>query len=70
MSAVKCLDIIREKGSALSADDFREIQYLITDIPIDDLADTTPWIYEAIHMIIADPLYEGDLTLADIEEDA
>lgn len=56
-------DIIREKGSSLRQTDIDEIERLIVDIPIADLPDQTPWIWEAIALIVNAPEYEGDIVL-------
>lgn len=55
------VDIIRVKGYDLRSDDMREIEYLITDIPLDDLPDEYPMIMGALAGIVNDPIYEGDI---------
>lgn len=54
------LSIISERGSRLDQADMDRIEALITEIPFDQL-DETGMIYEAIALIVNDPLYEGDL---------
>lgn len=54
--------IIRDRGSELNQADMREIEYQITQIPLDELADQYGWINEAIALIVNDPAYEGDLS--------
>lgn len=62
MSAVdEIMSIISTKGADLMQSDIEEIQFLTVDIPIDELPDTYPWIWEAIALIVNDPLYEGDI---------
>jgi hypothetical protein len=61
MPAEQALAIIGEKGLSLSSDDMREIEGLITQIPLDDLPDQSGMIYEALSLVVNDPLYEGDV---------
>ena len=55
-------------SSALEAMGFLKeepVDLLFLDIANEDLAEVTPMIEEGIWLIVADPLYRGDITLED-----
>ena len=55
------LAIISERGSDINLVDMREIQSLIVEFPLERAAELQGWIYEALSLIVNDPLYEGDI---------
>lgn len=55
------VDIIRDKGYDLNSEDMDEINYLITEIPFDDLPEEYPMIMGALAGIVNDPVYDGDI---------
>lgn len=55
------LAIISERGSDLNLVDMREIEALIVDCPLERAAEMQGWIYEALSLIVNDPLYKGDI---------
>lgn len=55
------LAIISERGSDINLVDMREIERLIAECPLERAAEIQGWIYEALWLIVNDPLYEGDI---------
>lgn len=55
------------KGIALTLDDLGEIKVELCLMPDDERRLKIGDVYEAIELIITDPEYPGDITLADIE---
>ncbi len=68
MTAIDTItDLIRERGADISRADLAEIERLAVDIPIDDLPDVYPWIFESITLTVSDPLYQGDIEMSDLD---
>ncbi|RSU69643.1 hypothetical protein BRX37_23890 [Sphingomonas sp. S-NIH.Pt3_0716] len=68
MTAIDTItDLIRERGAEISRADLAEIERLVVDIPIDDLPDVYPWIFESITLTVSDPLYQGDIEMSDLD---
>lgn len=68
MTAIDTItDLIRERGADISRADLAEIERLVVDIPIDDLPDVYPWIFESITLTVSDPLYQGDIEMSDLD---
>jgi len=61
--------IIEDRGDAISRDDLRKIEYLLTQYRGEDSFERRGWVYESIMLTISDPLYKGDISLSDIEDD-
>ena len=57
------LAVISSKGEKLMQVDLNEIEYMLTQIDIDEALDASPMIYEGIALTVNDPLYEGDIVL-------
>ncbi len=55
------LEIISTKDDKLMQVDLNEIDYMITQLDIDEALEVQPMVYEAISNIVNDPLYEGDI---------
>ncbi len=55
------LAIISERGSDINLVDMRKIEGLILECSLETAADMQGWIYEALWLIVNDPLYEGDI---------
>jgi len=55
------MDLISAKRLTLNQTDMREIYDLITQIPLDDLPDQYPWIFESLSIFVNSPEYEGDI---------
>ena len=55
------IEIIRTKGDTLALDDLHEINMLLVTVDPDDFLDQQGAAYEAISLIVNDPLYEGDI---------
>lgn len=52
--------IIRDKGAALALEDIREIEYQLTQVPVEQAREAEPWIWEAVGLVVNAPEYEGD----------
>lgn len=57
------LQRVRDRGLSLSGDDVRQIELDLTQLPADLASEAEPWIWEAVGLIVNDPLYEGDAKL-------
>lgn len=55
------------KGPALTLDDLDEIKVELVLMPDAVRREKEGDIFEAIELIVADPEYQGDITLADLE---
>lgn len=66
--ADRIAEIIRDKGIDLSRDDLMDIRMTAIDLPIDRYLEVMGWADEAIGLIVADPLYEGDIEMSDLED--
>lgn len=60
------LELVRERGDAISRDDLRELDWLTTKLPLEDAFEQRGWVDEAITLIITDPSYAGDITPNDL----
>jgi hypothetical protein len=60
------LELVRERGDAISRDDLRELDWLTTKLPLEDAFEQRGWVDEAITLIITDPSYTGDITSDDL----
>lgn len=48
------------KGMAITQADIEEIEFLLTQLDLDDFSTAQAMAFEAISLIVNDPLYEGD----------
>lgn len=57
------LQRIADKGMTITADDVRRIEFDLTQMPVDEANEAEPWIWEAVGLIVNDPIYGGDAKL-------
>lgn len=57
----QAIAIVRERGLSISAADLAEIEYLLTQLDADEAADRIASVFEALSLIVNDPLYSGDI---------
>lgn len=57
----QAIAIVREKGILISSADLAEIEYLLTQLDADEAADRIASVFEALSLIVNDPLYTGDI---------
>lgn len=63
-AVAEIMAILEEKGLKFSSDDRSKVDWIrLTRIAPDDSADCVPWLEEAIHNVISDPFYEGDIAI-------
>lgn len=55
------------KGYDINRDDLFEIQYLLTQIPVERWAGMSQVVYGTLSLIVRDPQYTGDITLDDLD---
>jgi hypothetical protein len=60
MARIDEIQAIIAKGDALTAADVREIEFLLTQMPLDEQHEAVPWVWEAVALIVDDLTYTGD----------
>jgi hypothetical protein len=54
------LEFIGKLGPGLRQTDIEEIEYRLTQVPVDDAREAEGQIWEAVALIVNDPEYGGD----------
>lgn len=57
---IEAIQTLIGKGPALTAADVADIQYELAVLPHDEAHEASPWIWEAVALIVTDPDYKGD----------
>lgn len=61
-------EIIRDAERDFDRDDLDEVRAILArERDLDLVHSATEGAFEAIHLLVSDPLYRGDLTLAELE---
>lgn len=69
MAALADIRALLDKGPDLRAPDIDELRALLAMLPVDDQTETERWVWEAVALIVNDPLYRGGAELPnDIDE--
>lgn len=63
----KLFDILEARGDRFSADDYRDAQLILIDMPADEVHEIEAWFIEALTLIVANPAYQGDMTIDDLQ---
>lgn len=66
-AAEEILQIISTKGAGITQADIEEIEIRLTMIPVPEVIQVEEAVWEAVSLIINDPLYQGDAVLPDYD---
>ena len=67
MTSREIMDFIGGRGDKISRADLSRLNEMLIDLPIEEVCDVRGWIMESIAMTVSDPVYDGDIVMADIE---
>lgn len=67
MTSREIMDFIGGRGDKISRADLSRLNEMLIDLPIEEVSDVRGWIMESIAMTVSDPVYDGDIVMADIE---
>jgi hypothetical protein len=67
MTAHDVTDFIAQRGDAISRDDFVRVNNMLAELPTEGASDVRAWVMEGLWLTVADPLYDGDLKLSDLD---
>lgn len=59
-------DLIGARGKDFSRDDLARVNDILIELPVEQISDTRAWALEALHLIVCDPEYAGDLMPEDV----
>ncbi len=67
MALSEIQEILTDRGSKLSRTDLEDILVAAVDVPLQD-SEALGAVFGAIQLIVADPLYEGDIRMSELDD--
>jgi hypothetical protein len=67
MTAQDITDFVSGRGDQIDRADLARLNGMLFELPLEEVSDVRMWVMEGIYLTVSDPLYQGDISVEELQ---